>query len=183
MYATFRSPSPTNSTQRLTTNQGPSRIALVKPTILLQECGPPCNKNVYSAIEELKESTLEENIYEELKKEKSNECVAEADESYDRLDFTRPSQDLLPHYLSTETIKSQRSRNSSTPSKDDRSATSDKSFESQSSETDFCQSVLTSVENLNSSSTRTRKTIYEPETDSGVSSNRSTTTTAQTEVM
>jgi len=193
MYATFRNPSPTNSTQRLTSSHGQGRIAVVKPmdatpTILLtkvQDAGPLCNKNVYSAIDELKESALDENIYEELKKNKISDGGEIPDESYDRLDFTRPSQDLLPHYLSTETIKSQRSRNSSSPSKDDRSAVSDKSFESQASETDFCQSVLTSVENLNSSSTRTRKTIYEPETDSGISSNRSTTTTttALTEIM
>jgi len=186
MYATFRNPSPTNSTQRLTSSQVQGRIVKqmhTTPTILLtkvQDPGPLCNKNVYSAIDELKESALDENIYEELKKNKTDEGGAIPDESYDRLDFTRPSQDLLPHYLSTETIKSQRSRNSSSPSKDDRSAISDKSFESQASDTDFCQSVLTSVENLNASSTRTRKTIYEPETDSGISSNRSTTTTTTT---
>lgn len=169
------------------------------PTILLhkvQEPALPCNKNVYSAIDELKESTQDDNIYEELKKRGSIEAEPVADESYDRLDFHRPTQDLLPHYLSTETIKSQRSRNSSTPSsacvtpsKEDRGAISEESFESHHSEADFCQSVLTSVENLNASTTGTRKTIYEPETDSGISSNRSTTTapwdtgTEMTEIM
>ena len=44
------------------------------------------------------------------------------DESYERLDFNRPAQDLLPHYLSTETIRSQRSRNSFDPNKDDKGA-------------------------------------------------------------
>lgn len=149
------------------------------PTILLhkvQEPVLPCNKNVYSAIEELKESTQDDNIYEELKKRTSTEAEPISDESYDRLDFNRPAQDLLPHYLSTETIRSQRSRNSSDPNKDDKGAISETSFESQHSEADFCQSVLTSVENLNASTTGTRKTIYEPETDSGISSNRSTTT-------
>ena len=52
-----------------------------------------------------------------------------SDESYDRLDFNRPDQDLLPHYLSTETIRSQRSRNSSDPNKDDKGAISESSFE------------------------------------------------------
>ena len=32
-----------------------------------------CNKNVYSAIDELKESALDENIYEELKKNKTDD--------------------------------------------------------------------------------------------------------------
>lgn len=193
MYATFRNPSPTNSTQRLTNAQAPNMILKQQapPTILLhkvQEPELPCNKNVYSAIDELKESSLDDNIYEELQKRKS-ECEPIAEESYDRLDFTRPTQDLLPHYLSTETLKSHRSCNSSTPSKQERSPSSDKSFESHTSENDFCQSVLTSVENLNASATRTRKTIYEPETDSGISSNRSTSTapwvagTEMTEIM
>ena len=97
------------------------------------------------------------------------------DESYDRLDFTRPIQDLKPHYQSTDTIRS-RSRNSSHLSKEGQDEISNNSFESNKSETDFCKEVLTSVENLNASTTRTRKTIYEPEVDSGISSNRSTTT-------
>jgi len=83
MYATFRNPSPTNSTQRLTSSHGQGRIAVVKPmdatpTILLtkaQDAGPLCNKNVYSAIDELKESALDENIYEELKKNKISDGV------------------------------------------------------------------------------------------------------------
>jgi len=204
MYATFRNPSPTNSTQRLTSSQGQNLI--LKQTHLhpppppsstlqprVQDPVLHCNKNVYSAIDELKESTLEDNIYEELKKRISANAEQILDESYDRLDFSRPIHELKPHYQSTDTIKSQRSRNSSDPSKEDRGPILEESFESHPSEADFCQSVLTSFENLNTSATRTRKTIYKPEaaeeTDSGISSNRSTTTvplgpgTEHTEIM
>jgi len=187
MYTTFRSPSPTESTQRLTSSQASNVIVKqmhlqTPPSSLhprVQEPVLSCNKNVYSAIDELKESTVDENIYEELKKRKSldpNQFLdTGSNESYDRLDFSRPMQDLKPHYQSTDTLRS-RSRNSSDPTREDKGVILEESFESQQSEADFCQSVLTSVENLNASETGTRKTIYEPETDSGVSSNRSTTT-------
>jgi len=189
MYTTFTQPSPTNSTQRLTTAVG--AIAIVKPmrqqetpAIVLHKVQEPvleCNKNVYSAIDELKESTFtDDNIYEELKKRQSEDFDPTADEGYDHLDFTRPNRDLRPHYQSTDSIRS-RSRNSSDPSREGHPDISNHSFESehsmQSQQSDFCQSVLTSVENLNSSSVGTRKTIYEPECDSGISSNRSTVST------
>jgi len=184
MYATFQNSSPTNSTRRLTSSPGQNLIVKQNmfqqaPKIVLpdaEDYSLPYNKNVYSAIDELKETTFDEdNIYEELKKKRTMETDRISDESYDRLDFTRPIQDLKPHYQSTDTIRS-RSRNSSHLSREGQDEISNNSFESNKSETDFCKEVLTSVENLNASTTRTRKTIYEPEVDSGISSNRSTTT-------
>lgn len=124
------------------------------------------------------------NIYEELKRRRISrdvekylgepqdrkddnlelEVEEEADDSgdtlhtsYDHLNFSRPSQELKPHYQSTDTMRS-------SPIAQSRPA---------SGGSDFAREVLSSVENLGS---MTRKTIYEPETDSGVSSGQHSTT-------
>ena len=97
-------------------------------------------------------------------------------EGYDHLDFRRPVNELKPQYLSTESILSERSRNSSNRSKESpgksreelkvntvETVMSDLSGAS-SSDHNWTDSVLSSLEKLNNSGSRTRKGIYQPET-------------------
>lgn len=146
--------------------------------------------NLYNNIEEEECDDVEgeESIYEELKKRISNvpeekipsaphicETGEEDDlsegESYDRLDFNRPCQDLKPHYQSTDTIKSlsSKSRHSSAQ---EGSAILERSFESSKSD-EFSREVLDCVDSLQS---MTRKTVYQSETFSGRTSGPSSET-------
>jgi len=115
--------------------------------------------------------TPDENIYEEPQRRRDSEewrrpgsdlglerREEEVEEGYDHLDFAR-TQELKPQYHSTDTLRS--------------SPQSAQSRHSSGGSHDFTSEVLTSVENLKAS---TRKTIYEPETDSGVSSCQNTMT-------
>ena len=115
----------------------------------------------------------------------------EEGEGYDHLDFAR-TQQLRPHYHSTDTLRSSpqsvqsrcldpkatqaeykliktlllfHSRSGS------QSQLRTSPHHSSRESPDFTSEVLSSVENLKTS---TRKTIYEPETDSGISSGQST---------
>ena len=136
-----------------------------------------------------------ESIYEELKQKpdepmigilRINElgvpplmfCVTELGEAegYDHLDFRRPVNELKPQYLSTESILSQRSRNSSNKESPIKSVeelkvntvetvVTDLSGGS-SSDHNWTDSVLSSFEKLNNSGSRTRKCIYQPDTSS-----------------
>jgi hypothetical protein len=110
----------------------------------------------------------EGNIYEELQRRRlsredrpasAEQEGRQEEESYDHLNFTRPSQELRQHYQSTDTLRSSPTGSQSRPP---------------SGGSDFTSNVLSSVENLGS---MTRRTIYEAETDSGVSSGQSTVTT------
>ena len=101
-------------------------------------------------------------------------------EGYDHLDFRRPVNDLKPQYLSSESIKTDRSRNSSRHSKDssskdivsdtrdtcprsrDQVDTVDTVISDLSSDQDWTDSVLNSFEKLNNSGAGTRKCIYQP---------------------
>merc|ERR1711941_264481 len=100
-------------------------------------------------------------------------------EGYDHLDFRRPVNELKPQYLSTESILSQRSRNSSNRSKESpiksveelkvktvETVVTDLSGGSSSSDHNWTDSVLSSFEKLNNSGSRTRKCIYQPDTSS-----------------
>jgi len=131
--------------------------------------------------------TEEENVYEELEKRRGMEQrqrqwspgagsglgmekgeEEEEGEGYDHLDFAR-TQQLRPHYHSTDTLRSspQSVQSRSGSQSQLRASPQHSSRESP----DFTSEVLSSVENLKTS---TRKTIYEPETDSGISSGQST---------
>ena len=119
---------------------------------------PPCIHNLFSFVSDLEDG-----------------------EGYDHLDFRRPVNDLKPQYLSSESIKTDRSRNSSHHSKDsskDISDTCSRPGETRdtcksrdqpetvisdlSSDQDWTDSVLNSLEKLNSSGIGTRKCIYQP---------------------
>jgi len=123
-------------------------------------------------------ATPDENIYEEPQRrrdseewrrpgsdlvglERRDEEEEEVGEGYDHLDFAR-TQELKPQYHSTDTLRS--------------SPQSTQSRHSSGGSHNFTSEVLTSVENLKAS---TRKTIYEPETDSGVSSSQTTMSSLQ----
>ena len=89
-------------------------------------------------------------IYEE---EEEIEVSSEG-ESYDRLDFTRPTHELAPHYTSSDTLRSV----SVSPCR----GTSPHSVGGQDTDrSDFTRDVLQCVDNLQS---MTRKTVYQPET-------------------
>jgi len=124
-------------------------------------------------------------IYEELKNphNQNNEpMIALEDqdgETYDHLDFRRAVNELKPQYLSSESIKTERSRNSSSNRskdspgreqelKEQETVLSDLSCVTSnngSSDQDWTDSVLSSFEKLNNSGSRTRKCIYKPESD------------------
>jgi len=132
--------------------------------------------------------TEEENVYEELEKRRGveqrqwspgagsglgmekGEAVEEEEEGegYDHLDFAR-TQQLRPHYHSTDTLRSSPQSVQSRSGSQSQLRTSP--HHSSRESPDFTSKVLSSVENLKTS---TRKTIYEPETDSGISSGQST---------
>merc|ERR1712080_782077 len=99
----------------------------------------------------------ENNLELEIEEEEAEEEADTLDTSYDHLNFSRPSQELKPHYQSADTMRS-------SPGAQSRPG---------SGGSDFAREVLSSVENLGS---MTRKTIYEPETDSGISSGQHSTT-------
>jgi len=101
------------------------------------------------------ETKLNENIYEELPKQINDiqsSTHGDYGDSYDHLDFSRPLHELKPHYLSTDTLRSQKSRSSRSPAGSDRVASPD-----------LCQAILDSVENLSGGpGGRSRKTIGTP---------------------
>lgn len=123
------------------------------------------------------EDQQSESLYEELKQKQDDQMIEQDEtEGYDHLDFRRPVNELKPQYLSTESILSQRSRNSSSRSKESPAKSqeelkmntaemvmSDVSGTS-SSDHNWTDSVLSSLEKLNNSGSRTRKGIYQPET-------------------
>jgi len=123
------------------------------------------------------ENQQSESLYEELKQKPDDQMIEQDEtEGYDHLDFRRPVNELKPQYLSTESILSQRSRNSSSRSKESpaksqeelkmnpaETVMSDVSGTS-SSDHNWTDSVLSSLEKLNNSGSRTRKGIYQPET-------------------
>ena len=100
-------------------------------------------------------------------------------ETYDHLDFRRAVNELKPQYLSSESIKTERSRNSSSNRskdspgreqelKEQETVLSDLSCVTSnngSCDQDWTDSVLSSFEKLNNSGSRTRKCIYKPESD------------------
>jgi len=136
---------------------------------------------------------VKDDIYEELKNQHNQSSTPMIDledgEGYDHLDFRRPVNDLKPQYLSSESILGSRSRNSSNHSSEkvipipqvsgdtsrhpspgnisDRSMRSDKDFDKSnlSSDQDWTDSVLNSLEKLNQSGSRTRTCIYQPDSD------------------
>lgn len=177
-------PSPLDTTSKLQFNnkiyaRAPSCRDLVPPEITFT----PAMAMSSSSFGGLPPSApaMDENVYEELQRrraveewrrpphpgsdiglERRGETQEEEEgEGYDHLDFAR-SQELKPHYHSTDTLRS--------------SPQSAQSRHSSGGSRDFTSEVLTSVENLKTS---TRKTIYEPETDSGVSSSQNTMTSLQ----
>lgn len=136
---------------------------------------------------------VKDDIYEELKNQHNQSSTPMIDledgEGYDHLDFRRPVNDLKPQYLSSESILGSRSRNSSNHSSEkvipipqvsgdtsrqpspgntsDRSMRSDKDCDKSnlSSDQDWTDSVLNSLEKLNQSGSRTRTCIYQPDSD------------------
>jgi len=124
----------------------------------LRPSAPAPDENIYEEPQRSRESEDWRRPGSHLGLERREQEEEEEQEGYDHLDFAR-TQELKPHYHSTDTLRS--------------SPQSAQSRHSSGGSHDFTSEVLTSVENLKAS---TRKTIYEPETDSGVSSSQNTMT-------
>lgn len=123
----------------------------------LRPSGPTPDENIYEEPQRRRDSEEWRRPGSDLGLQRRDE-EEEVGEGYDHLDFAR-TQELKPQYHSTDTLRS--------------SPQSAQSRHSSGGSHNFTSEVLTSVEKLKAS---TRKTIYEPETDSGVSSSQNTMT-------
>lgn len=134
------------------------------------------NPNIYSSVNDvLKDNNiLKDNIYDEIHKRSSNSLrrpVADSDcGSYDHLEFSRPNKELRPHYQSTNTLKSIKSKGSRDNLDID---TVGQSFSEEMNETELGRDIVSNLRDRMEPPDGVRQ---RREGDSGISSAQSTGT-------